>query len=77
MTWRVEVDQQKCVGSGMCVGVAPARFTLVDGKSRPPAGPVAAAAAEEVLAAATCCPVEAITITDLATGDPVPGQRDG
>lgn len=75
MSWRVEVDPGRCVGSGMCVGVAPDHFTLHGEASRPRTAEIAAA--EAVMAAATCCPMEAITITDLVTGQLRYGTRDG
>ncbi|WP_190020912.1 ferredoxin [Streptomyces hiroshimensis] len=76
--WRVQVDQGLCVGSGMCVGSAPEAFALDAGRrSRPVAEEIAEEVAEEtdasgpVLAAAESCPVEAITISVLDTGEPV------
>jgi ferredoxin len=76
--WRVQVDADQCVGSGLCVGIAPAHFDLVDGRSRPPAAPVDAE--DGLLDAAECCPMEAIAITDASTGEPVygpPADHDG
>lgn len=65
-TWRVQVDGGRCVGSGMCAGVAPRHFTLDGERSRPASATVGAD--DGVLAAAECCPMEAITISDAATG---------
>ena len=75
MSWKITVDPARCVGSGMCAGVAPGYFTLSGGRSEPAAVPVDDA--EEVLAAVQCCPMEAITVTDAATGTPVaaPGEE--
>lgn len=67
--WRVEVDGTRCTGSGMCAGLAPSQFHLAEGRSRPAAGEIAPDAA--VASAAECCPMEAIVLTDVATGQPV------
>lgn len=62
--WRLSVDADTCIGSGMCAGIAPGLFTLVHGvsvaRSEPiPPDPAAVDAAES-------CPVEAIAIRDAA-----------
>lgn len=59
--WLVSVDQQRCLGSGICAAVAPAHFSLVDGVSGPATGEVDPAD-EAVVDAAESCPVEAITV---------------
>ncbi|WP_369206458.1 ferredoxin [Streptomyces sp. PU-14G] len=62
MTWRVEIDRDVCIGSGMCAGMAPAVFALENERSR--------AVAEEIdpqeaaLDAADSCPALAITLLD-------------
>lgn len=61
--WRVHVDPTRCIGSGICAGVAPQHFVLVDGLSRPVAERIAAD--ESVLDAAESCPLEAIVVSDL------------
>jgi ferredoxin len=67
----VRVDQGTCIGSAMCVGTAPGRFELgPDRRSHPVADPVGYDGA--ILDAAASCPVEAITVLDAATGEPVP-----
>lgn len=67
--WRLDVDDS-CIGSGVCAGTAPRHFALGDdNRSRPLAGTVAAD--DAVLDAAASCPVEAITVTDTDTGEPV------
>ncbi|MDQ1011094.1 ferredoxin [Streptomyces sp. NPDC002867] len=68
--WRVEVDRGVCIGSGMCVGHAPDGFRLDTARQSHPRAE-AADASEEVLAAAENCPVEAITITLLDSGETV------
>ena len=62
MTWRIEVDRDQCIGSGVCAGTAPAHFRLEAGRSR--AIDERAAPADEILAAAESCPTEAITVHD-------------
>jgi ferredoxin len=65
-TWQVHVDRALCAGTGMCAGIAPAHFRLVDGRSAPLRA--STAADERVLDAAMSCPMEAISIRDTATG---------
>jgi ferredoxin len=68
--WHVAVDKGTCIGSAICVGTAPGRFEL-DAQQR--SGPVAAQIApnEAVRDAAASCPVEAISLVDADTGEPV------
>ncbi|MEV3853305.1 ferredoxin [Streptomyces sp. NPDC050095] len=68
--WHVEVDRGVCIGSGMCVNNAPGAFSLDAARQSHPADPETDAN-EEVLAAAEGCPVEAIMITLLGSGEPV------
>ncbi|MGW0737292.1 ferredoxin [Streptomyces sp. NPDC002851] len=68
--WRVEVDRGVCIGSGMCVNTAPEGFRL-DTARQSHATAAEQDAHEDVLAAAEGCPVEAITITVLGSGEPV------
>jgi ferredoxin len=66
-TWDIRVDRSLCIGSGMCAASSPAHFELgKDHKSRPRADVVDPD--DEVLDAALNCPVEAITVSDHATG---------
>jgi ferredoxin len=58
----------------MCAGLAPYQFQLVEGRSRPVAGEIEADTA--VVSAAECCPMEAIVLTDVATGQPVLDPSD-
>jgi len=68
--WIISVDKAACIGSAVCVGTAPGRFAL-DERQR--SGPVSAEIApdEAVRDAAASCPVEAISLRDAETGEPV------
>jgi ferredoxin len=68
--WIVAVDKGTCIGSAMCVGIAPGRFAL-DERQR--SGPVAAEIDpdEAVRDAAASCPAEAISLVDAGNGEPV------
>ncbi|MFP3991103.1 ferredoxin [Streptomyces sp. E11-3] len=68
--WHMEVDRGVCIGSGMCVNHAPDGFRLDTARQSHPVAPETDAN-EKLLEAAEGCPVEAITITLLAGGDPV------
>ncbi|UXY27272.1 ferredoxin [Streptomyces sp. HUAS TT20] len=68
--WHVEVDRSVCIGSAQCVHHAPDAFRLDTGRQSRPVEPDADAN-ERVLAAAENCPVEAIMITMLGSGEPV------
>ncbi|MFC4148775.1 ferredoxin [Micromonospora mangrovi] len=61
--WRLHVDPTRCIGSGICAGVAPRHFVLVDGLSRPVEEQVAPA--DAVLDAADSCPMEAVVVSDV------------
>jgi ferredoxin len=67
----VAVDRGLCIGSGICVGTAPDRFALDDEqRSHPVAEQTDFDAA--IVDAAASCPVEAISVRDADTGEPVP-----
>ena len=67
--WVVTVGSG-CIGSGICLATAPSYFVETsDGKSRPANGEVDAN--ETVRDAAAFCPVEAITVIDAQTGEPL------
>jgi ferredoxin len=66
--WRVEVDRSVCIGSAMCVHHAPEGFTLDTARQSHPVLSETDAN-EKVLTAAEGCPVEAITITLLGSGE--------
>ncbi|MFJ8854820.1 ferredoxin [Streptomyces sp. NPDC102437] len=60
--WRISTDTEVCIGSGICVGIAPDHFQLVDGRSQP----IEERVDEDQLVrdAADNCPVEAISVHD-------------
>ncbi|MGH4027966.1 ferredoxin [Actinomycetota bacterium Odt1-20B] len=68
--WHVEVDRSVCIGSGMCVSTAEGRFSLDSARQSHPTDPEIDAN-EKVLEAAEGCPVEAITITLVGSGEVV------
>lgn len=69
--WQVTVSAERCAGSGLCAGIAPAHFDLAGARSRGPATPIGPD--DDVLAAAECCPMEAISIAEASSGAPVFG----
>ncbi len=60
-TWDVEVDRSTCIGSGLCVGVAPGYFLLDGGRSRPTQG-LGNPQDPAILHAAGTCPALAIQV---------------
>ncbi|MCX5081424.1 ferredoxin [Streptomyces sp. NPDC056121] len=68
--WHVEVDRGVCIGSAQCVHHAPGAFRLDSGRQSRPLE-AEADANEKILAAAEGCPVEAVMITLLGSGEPV------
>ena len=68
--WRISVDKDLCIGSAMCVAIAPGRFAL-DQRQR--SGPVEAEIEPDELVrdAAASCPSEAIGLVDAGTGQAV------
>lgn len=68
--WHIEVDRSVCVGSGMCLNHAPGRFRLDAARQSHPTAPDTAAGTD-VMAAAEGCPVEAIRLTLLTSGEVV------
>ncbi|WP_413098283.1 ferredoxin [Streptomyces sp. Inha503] len=61
-TWTVEVDGAACLGSGVCVSIAPAHFVVENGTSRPLAGRVEPA--EELRDVVALCPAAAVLVHD-------------
>ncbi|WP_406392355.1 ferredoxin [Streptomyces sp. NBC_00882] len=68
--WHVEVDRSLCIGSAQCVHTSPDGFRLDTARQSHPSDPETDAN-EKILAAAENCPVEAIMITLLGSGEPV------
>ncbi|MGW8889018.1 ferredoxin [Streptomyces sp. NPDC055749] len=68
--WQVEVDRSVCIGSAMCLNHAPEGFRLDTARQSHPVDPESDAN-EPILAAAEGCPVEAITLTLLSSGEVV------
>ncbi|GGX67168.1 ferredoxin [Streptomyces fructofermentans] len=68
--WHVEVDRSLCIGSAQCTHLAPSAFRLDSAMQSHPTEPEADAN-EKVLAAAEGCPVEAIAVTLLGSGEAV------
>ncbi|MXM62725.1 ferredoxin [Streptomyces sp. HUCO-GS316] len=68
--WQVEVDRSLCIGSAQCVHHARDGFRLDAGRQSHPVE-AEADANEKILAAAENCPVEAIMITLLGSGEAV------
>jgi ferredoxin len=67
--WRVRVSSA-CIGSGSCVGIAPRRFELGDDNRSHPLGDEIEPD-DAVLDAVASCPMEAITVFDVETGETV------
>src|SRR5262249_49552939 len=67
LMWRVTVND-RCVGSGSCIGIARRHFRL-DRDDRSPPVDVEVAPSEAVLDAAASCPMEAILVVDLETDE--------
>jgi ferredoxin len=65
---RVEIDLNKCVGSTMCVQFADAVFAL-DSSGQAVVTNADGGSGDEIVDAAAECPMEAITVTDAATGE--------
>ncbi|MDT5035405.1 MAG: ferredoxin [Micromonosporaceae bacterium] len=66
-SWRITVDGDRCMGSGVCAGVAPGHFRVDAGTARPLAELIEPD--DAACDAAESCPTEAITVRDAATGD--------
>jgi ferredoxin len=71
VTWRVTVDTERCIGSGVCLGTAPGRFRFDESQRSSPVRALTEPD-DEVRDAAAGCPVEAILLADAGSGKPVP-----
>jgi ferredoxin len=60
MTWRLAIDRDKCMGTGLCVGARPDRFVLDGITARPVQDDVEPD--DGLLDVAESCPTEAITV---------------
>ncbi|MGP4048011.1 ferredoxin [Streptomyces sp. 2A115] len=68
--WHVEVDRSLCIGSAQCTHHASDAFRLDSAMQSHPVDPETDAN-EKILEAAEGCPVEAITIALLGSGEAV------
>ncbi|KOV71081.1 ferredoxin [Streptomyces sp. MMG1121] len=68
--WHIEVDRSVCIGSAQCLHHAPTAFRLDSARQSHPTDPDTDAN-EPILKAAESCPVEAILITLLESGEAV------
>ncbi|MEU9188119.1 ferredoxin [Streptomyces sp. NPDC048484] len=68
--WQVEVDRSLCIGSAQCTHLAPTAFSLDSAMQSHPTDPETDAN-EKILEAAEGCPVEAIMINLLGSGETV------
>ncbi|MEC3979771.1 ferredoxin [Amycolatopsis sp. H20-H5] len=62
MSWNVEVDENTCIGSGMCAALMPELFELEGATARALAEKIEPD--ETALDAADSCPAMAINVTD-------------
>jgi ferredoxin len=62
--WKVTVNRNACLGSGVCAATAPRHFRLDDGKSRTIQDDIEPD--DLVLDVANTCPAEAISVNDAA-----------
>ncbi|MCS0637956.1 ferredoxin [Streptomyces sp. LP05-1] len=70
MSWTTEVDRHQCMGSGICVGIAPHLYRLKDYRAEPVRREIDPD--ESALEAAEVCPALAILVRD---GDRVVGPQ--
>ncbi|WP_308354950.1 ferredoxin [Streptomyces sp. MUM 203J] len=63
--WSLDVDRDRCMGSGMCAALAPQLFRLDAGGRGEPVRD-AVSADDLALDAADSCPAQAITVRDGA-----------
>lgn len=70
---RIRVDHNVCVGNAMCTVIAPKAFALNDDRQSE-AVDAAGDTVEKILKAAENCPVGAITVEDVDTGERLFGE---
>ena len=61
---RVKVDEETCIGCGLCAESCPEVFEMVDDKARAKADEVPEEFVDTCREAAEDCPVEAIQVED-------------
>ena len=62
---KIVIDRNRCIGAGMCVGIAPHLFQLDDkGKLNVLVEEPGEDQRATIEAAEACCPVEAISMSD-------------
>jgi ferredoxin len=68
--WRVHVNTEQCVGSGICVSMAPEHFTFNEQhRSQPVIG--SSAPDQQLRSVAGSCPVDAILLTSSDDEKPI------
>lgn len=75
---RLEIDREACIGSAVCVGLAPDLVELSGGKARVKLTSADSADShtdpwETMQDMVSCCPAAAITLADRPVEDPVSG----
>jgi ferredoxin len=68
--YNIKIDRELCIGDGACCGEAPNTFEM-DGDNIAAVKDPNGHTDEEILQAAQVCPVDAIILTDAATGEKV------
>lgn len=68
--YKIEIDRDLCIGDGACCGEAPNSLEM-DDENIAVVKDAGAHTPEEILQAAQVCPVDAIKLTDIATGEQV------
>ena len=68
--YKIEIDRDLCIGDGACCGEAPNTIEM-DDENIAVVTDADAHTPEEVLQAAQVCPVDAIILTDVETGEQV------